>query len=171
MQLLKSELWRFPEALTQGLALGTLGVEAMSGADVCWGWRNSLGGLTALCSPGPQKARLAASPLSSRSWGQARPLPLRGGRLMLPKVESLACTPRASRRKQSNQADSSGLLVLFSISSSFCCPSFLTAGAISNQHLRLWRQNSVHWWVLQIPGLPWSMYSLPCICIISLVPL
>lgn len=115
----------------------------MSGPDVCWGWRNSLGGLTALCSPGPQKARLAASPLGSRSWFEARPLSLRGGRLVLPKVESLACTPTPSSGKQSNVPDSLGFLVLFSISSSFSPPSLLTAGAVSNQHLRLGRQNSV----------------------------
>lgn len=129
--------------LNPGTSLGTLGVEAMSRADVCWGWQNSLEGLTALCSPGPQKARLAASPLGSRSRVEARLLPLRGGRPMLPKVGSLACTPRPSNGKQSNKPDSWGLSVVFSISSSLPPPPLLTAGAIGNQHLGLGRQNSV----------------------------
>lgn len=150
MWLLKSELWHFPEAPTRGLDLGTLGGEAMSGADVCWGWQNSLGGLTARRSPGPQKARLAASPLSS--WGepvvtkrreasvtQCRPVGLHHG--------------GASMGEQSINPDSLGLLVPFSTSSSFSPPSLLTAGAVSNQHLRLARQYSV------LPTLPSSSDS------------
>lgn len=37
----KSELRRVPEALTQGLALGTLGVEAMPGPDVAEGGKTA----------------------------------------------------------------------------------------------------------------------------------
>lgn len=35
MWLLKFELWCFPEALTQGSAPQSLGVEAMFGVDIC----------------------------------------------------------------------------------------------------------------------------------------
>lgn len=44
--------------------------------------------------------------------------------------------------EQSNNPDSSGLLVLFSIGSSLSSPSLLAAGAVSNHHLRLERQNA-----------------------------
>lgn len=140
--MLKSELQCFPVALSQGSALGTFSVEATT------------------LSLAQIFAKLAASPLlTGESWGKA---------ISAKRRETQRCYPKHSHWPSSREQSIEGfwsysdvLGILFSISSLFSYPC-LTAGAVSNEHLRTGRQNSVHCWALQIPVLPRSLLITLC---------
>lgn len=87
-------------------------------AAVCWGLQNSVGLLAPLCGTRSPKARPASFLPGSRSWIEAKPFSLGGGRQMLSKVEILPA-PFASLQHPEQQAWPKGLLFSFQLGPHF----------------------------------------------------
>lgn len=140
--MLKSELQCFPVALRWGSALGTFSVEAT------------------MLSPRQIFARLAASPLlTEETWGEA--IRTKRRETSVTKVQPLAFWQGAEQQGLLVLSWPVRIFVLFSICSLFSSPC-RTAGFVSNQHLRIGKQNSAHCWALQIPVLPHSWLVTLC---------